>query len=89
MPNEPHINLSWRGGPGLTVDDTLHAVQAMKLEILRKGDHALFVNAAGSVKYYPTGSPGERGMESLQGWDLVGVYTRQSKLSQILNDLGV
>lgn len=67
--------------------DVIATIQAMRAAISNKGDHSLFMNAAGTIMYHAVGSRGEKEMEKMSAFDRVGVYTRTSKLHEILADV--
>lgn len=72
----------------MTEHQALSAIEQMKLEILRKGPHALFINAANTLIFYPAGSAAAAEAEKMSAFDLAGVYTKTSKLADILLDTG-
>jgi len=70
-------------------EQALHVIQNMKLEILRKGSHELFINGAGSLMFHPVGSKAATEAEHMAAFDIVGVYDKRAKLANILRDCGL
>ena len=69
--------------------ETIATVQAMRKAICAKGDHSLFVNAAGTLMYHAVGTKGEAEAMRMSAYDLCGVYSKAAQLSDILRDVGV
>ena len=69
--------------------DTISSIHAMRQAINRNGDYSLFINAAGTLMYHLVGSRGEKEMEKMRAYDLVGVYSNKAQLSDILTDVGL
>ena len=68
--------------------DVILTIQSMRRAINQKGDHSLFINAAGTLMYHAVGSRGETEALKMIAYDLCGVYSQNAKLADILRDVG-
>lgn len=68
---------------------TLDSVRAMKLNILRKGNHSLFEDRDGLLISCLVGSRAEKAAEANICFKRIGVYDEKMKYENVLADIGV